>query len=157
VSHLYWHRGEGPSYSKLIAHFIYVGQGDSIFIEMPGGASILIDGGPRSAGSKVVSYLKNLGINKINIVIGTHPHEDHIGGLIEVLNNFEVDNLIDSGVAHTTKTYQEYLDTVLSKDINYIVPEPGEVFDLQSGISMKIQGPIAPTLCANISETLPYK
>ena len=129
----------------LKVHFIDVGQGDSIFIELPSGNNILIDGGSSSSVSKVVSYLKNLGINRLNIVVGTHPHEDHIGGLIEVLNSFSVDNVIDSGVAHTSKTYQEYLNTILSKVINYIVPEVGDEFDLKLDTKMKIVGPLSPS------------
>jgi len=130
---------------KLKVHFIDVGQGDSIFIELPSGNNILIDGGSSSSGSKVVSYLKNLRINRLNIIVETHPHEDHIGGLIEVLNSFSVDNVIDSGVAHTSKTYQEYLNTILSKGINYIVPEVGDEFDLKLDTKMKIVGPLSPS------------
>ncbi len=126
----------------LRVHFIDVGQGDSILIQLPSGANILIDGGTKSAGNRVVSYIRGLGISKINIVIGTHPHADHIGGLIAVLNNFTVDYVFDSGVAHTTQTYQEYLNAIFSKNINYITPEAGERFDLQSGAYLEIMGPI---------------
>ncbi len=139
---------EGPYASLeqgLKVHFIYVGQGDSIFIEITDGPNILIDGGPRSAGDSVVAYLNSLGKTKLDIVIGTHPHEDHIGGLIPVLNAFEVKNLMDPGVAHTTKTYQEYLNVILSKNINFLVPAAGTVFDLKNGARMEILGPITPS------------
>jgi competence protein ComEC len=119
-----------------------VDQGDSALIQTPNGANILIDGGPKSSANKVISYLESLGINKINIVVSTHPHEDHIGGLISVLNNFTIDNVIDSGMPHTTTTYKNYLNAINSKNINYIVPTLGQEFDLDPNIKMQVLGPI---------------
>src|SRR5450830_595078 len=64
------------SSSKLIVHYIDVGQGDSELIQIPGNINILIDGGTKSSSKKVVSYIKSLGIDTLDIVISTHPHED---------------------------------------------------------------------------------
>ena len=125
----------------LKVHFIDVGQGDSALIQTPEGNTILIDGGPISSGPGLVSYLKNNNISKINIMVATHPHADHIGGLINVLNNFEVDNIIDSGVSHTTNTYMNYLRTLQSKDINFVNWDVGQSFDVGNDITMKIIGP----------------
>lgn len=91
---------------QLKAHFIDVGQGDSILIQTPT-QNILIDGGDRDYGSTVVDYIKNQGINKLDLVIGTHTHSDHIGGLIEVFKNIPVKEVIDPGVVHTSKTFEE--------------------------------------------------
>ncbi len=63
----------------LKVHFIDVGQGDSILIQTPEGNTMLIDGGPQASASRLVSYIKNLGITKLNVVVATHPHEEHIG------------------------------------------------------------------------------
>jgi len=127
--------------SKLTVHFIDVGQGDSALIQTPNGLNILIDGGPKSSSDKVVSYLKSLGIEKLNIVISTHPHEDHIGGLISVINSFDIDNVIDSGVSHTSATFKNYLNAIKAKNINYLTPSPGESFDLEANIKLIIYGP----------------
>lgn len=126
----------------LKVHFINVGQGDSTLIQTPEGNTLLIDGGPKESASNLVSYLKKLGIDKINVVIATHPHEDHIGGLISVFNNFIVDNVIDSGVSHTTQTYKNYLSTIQAKNINFINWSLGQVFDIGNGVSFKIVGPV---------------
>jgi beta-lactamase superfamily II metal-dependent hydrolase len=126
----------------LKVHFINVGQGDSILIVTPEGNTMLIDGGPKDSGADLVSYLKKQGINKINVIVATHPHEDHIGGLINVINSFKVDNIIDSGVSHTTQTYKNYLSAIQSKNINFVNWSLGQQFDFGNNISFTIVGPI---------------
>jgi len=74
----------------LEVHFVDVGQGDAILVISPNGSVMLVDGGPRTAGEKIVSYLKAAGITSIDKLVATHPHEDHIGGLLSVLDEFEV-------------------------------------------------------------------
>ncbi|MDK2794567.1 MAG: competence protein ComEC, partial [Caldanaerobacter sp.] len=63
---------------SLTVNYIDVGQGDSIFIQTPSGKTMLIDAGTPEMGSKVIKYIKSQGINKIDVLIGTHPHNDHI-------------------------------------------------------------------------------
>lgn len=89
-------------------HFIDVGQADAIYISLPNKNDILIDGGNKADGSLVVNYLKNQNVDDIELMIVTHPHEDHIGGLPAVLDAFIVEKIIDSGKAATTKIYKEY-------------------------------------------------
>lgn len=78
---------------KLVVHFIDVGQGDSSFIQFPNSETSLIDGGTRKNGQKVVNYLDDLDIENIDYLIATHPHEDHIGGLPEIIDNFSIGNV----------------------------------------------------------------
>lgn len=126
----------------LRAHFIDVGQGDSILLETPS-ATVLIDGGPRSAGDTVVQYLVRRGIEHLDLVIGTHPHEDHIGGLIPVLQQFSVSTVIDAGVPHTTRTFDDYLSAieraVESGGTDYQVPG-GQRITL-GDLTLRILGP----------------
>ena len=78
----------------LPIHMIDVGQGESILIITPNNKTILIDAGEASQGKKVKSYLIKHKVSKIDLLIGTHPHTDHIGGLPEIINNFEVEKII---------------------------------------------------------------
>ncbi|WP_096241737.1 S-layer homology domain-containing protein [Alteribacillus bidgolensis] len=115
---------------NLDVHFIDVGQGDSILLEPNGGGgNILIDGGRKGEGETVVQYLEEQGVNELEWVVATHPDADHIGGLIDVLNEIEVKNVLDSGKEHTTDTYFEYLETIDEKNINFEVAEEGDYLD----------------------------
>src|SRR5699024_8103392 len=69
------------SSDTLRVNYIDVGQGDSIFIQLPNKETMLIDAGEAYESENVINYLNNLGITKIDYVVGTHPHTDHIGGL----------------------------------------------------------------------------
>ena len=118
--------------------FLDVGQGDSILIQAPNGKTLLVDGGTKSAGTKVVSYLKGKGVTKIDFVVATHPDADHIGGLISVLNSFKVGTFIDSGKPHTTDTYYELLSLVDSKDIPYVVAKTNQTIPLDSTMKVEV-------------------
>jgi len=78
----------------LSIHMIDVGQGESILIITPNNKTILIDAGEQSEGRKVKAYLTKNYVDKIDLLIGTHPHSDHIGGLSEIINSFEIDKII---------------------------------------------------------------
>ncbi len=95
---------------QLEVHFIDVGQGDAILVRAPGGGNLLIDGGEREPG--VLGYLEKLGIRQLDVVVATHPHTDHIGGLIAVLKKMPVKEVWIDGQAQTTKTYEDFLDAI---------------------------------------------
>ncbi len=123
-------------------HFIDVGQGDAIFIETPEKV-MLVDGGWGDSG--VVEYLQNLNIEYIDIVIGTHPHADHIQGLIGVFYEFEVGKVIDPGVTHTSQTFQNYLAVIDLYDIPFTVGRKGMEWELSEHAHMKLLHPVSPT------------
>lgn len=95
----------------LYVHYIDVGQGDATLIEY-GDYHILIDAGNNWYGDDVVNYLNSQGVDDIEILIGTHPDADHIGGLDVVMNNFKVETIIDSCREHDTITYQDYANSI---------------------------------------------
>jgi beta-lactamase superfamily II metal-dependent hydrolase len=94
-----------PIINVLTVHFIDVGQGDSILIDS-GDTEILIDGGGRNSG--VVAYINDYVDGTLEVVIATHPHADHIGGLIEVFDNFVIEEYWHSGDTSTTVTYNDF-------------------------------------------------
>jgi len=95
--------------SQLEVHFIDVGQGDSILIDL-GEVEVLIDGGEKSSG--VVAYLSEYVDGSLEVMVATHPHADHIGGLITVLNAFKVEQIWHNGDTSTSKTYTEFMAAV---------------------------------------------
>lgn len=132
------------SKNEMIVHFIDVGQGDSILVVAPNGSTMLIDAGPRSAGDKLVSYLKKAGITTIDKFVATHAHEDHIGGAQHVFSNFTVEKVYDSGFVHTTKTYENFLTTIDQKNIDFEVAKKGNSINLDNNIKINILHPSAP-------------
>lgn len=123
---------------EMFAHFIDVGQGDSILIQTPNGKTVLVDGGKQSTGDKVVAYLKKAGVTSIDLLVATHPDADHIGGLVDVLKSFPVKKVLDSGKEHTTITYLDYLNLIESKGIPLEVPTSGETIALDSSIKIQV-------------------
>ncbi len=108
----------GVSFSAVQVTFLDVGQGDAIFIQTQSGIHILIDGGTREAGEKVVlPFLRQQGVTKLHLVVATHPHADHIGGLIPVLERVPVEEIWLNGQVHTTRTYEDLLNLIIEKEI----------------------------------------
>ena len=126
------------STKQLEVHFIDVGQGDATLIKAPGGKTMLVDGGPNSAGKDVVAYLKAKGVKSLDYVVATHPDADHIGGLIDVLKTLPVKNFIDSGKTHTTDTYYEILTLIDKKNIKYHVPTAGKTYQLDPKMKLDV-------------------
>ena len=101
----------------LRVNYIDVGQGDSIFIQLPNNETMLIDAGEAYESDSVINYLNNLGIKKIDYVVGTHPHTDHIGGLEEVINTFDIGSIYMPRASSTSKTYLDLLTAISNKGL----------------------------------------
>lgn len=101
----------------LKAHYIDVGQGDAIFVELPSGETMLIDAGESSEGEVVKNYIDNLGYTTIDYLVATHPHSDHIGGMAYILKNFTIKNIYMPKVVTNTSTYENLLKTVLKEGL----------------------------------------
>ncbi|MBB5265348.1 competence protein ComEC [Catenibacillus scindens] len=114
---------------ETIVHFIDVGQGDSILIES-GGQTMLIDAGTNESGAEVLNYLKAQQITHLDWVIGTHPHEDHIGGLDDIILAVDTDRVMMPPKEHTTKTFEDVLDAVMEKDLSLTEPVIGDTYPL---------------------------
>jgi len=116
--------------SVLKVHFIDVGQGDAILIQTPEGLTVLIDGG--DVDSNIVQYLQSVGIQRIDEMIATHPHSDHIGGLVQVLKTYPVTRVITNGEAHTTSVYENFLDAISAAQTQYVEAKRGNLIEVGS-------------------------
>lgn len=115
--------------SNMKVHFIDVGQGDATLIES-NKHYMLIDAGENNTGSVVVSYLKDQGVEKLDYVIGTHPHSDHIGGLDTVIDSFTIGKVIMPDITHTTKTFEDVLDAIANKNLKITKAVVGKEYTL---------------------------
>lgn len=115
--------------TDLQVYFIDVGQADSILIAN-NNHYMLIDAGNNEDGEKLVTFLKQQGITKFDYVIGTHPHEDHIGGLDNIINDFEIETIYLPDVITTTKTFEDVITSIENKNKNITIPKIGETFSL---------------------------
>lgn len=97
--------------------FIDVGQGDSSFIELPNGECILIDAAEREDCYRVLSFIKNSGYKRIDHLIVTHPHSDHMGGMVKVIEEFEIGSIYMTNAVNNTSSFEELLDAIERKSI----------------------------------------
>ncbi len=134
----------GAGSGRLAVHFIDVGQGDSILVQAPSGKTMLIDGGPADASARLVACLEAEKVSGIDVLVATHPHADHIGGLAEVLRTFPVDLVVDSGKVHTTATYERFLTLIDQKNIRFRLGRAGDRIDLGPGLDAEILHPSEP-------------
>lgn len=107
---------------NLRVTFLDVGQADSILIE-ENNEYMLIDAGNNEDGPKLVNYFNSLGIEKFEYVIGTHAHEDHIGGMDDIIKNFSIGTFYMPEVITTTKTFEDVLDALEEKQVAFNSPE----------------------------------
>lgn len=109
----------------LKVHFLDVGQGDSIFIELPTNETILIDASIKDASDKIINYLKEENVSKIDYVFATHPHSDHIGGMSAVIKAFDIGQIYMPKAVTTTKTYENLLLTIKDKSLKIKTAKAG--------------------------------
>jgi beta-lactamase superfamily II metal-dependent hydrolase len=128
--------------SRLQVLALDVGQGDSLLITSPGGKNVLIDAGTPQSGDEVVAALRKYGVSSLDLVVATHPHSDHIGGIRRVLDNFPIRNFLDSGQDYPSATYERLLKAIREKGINYIVAKKGQNFELDPGIRLEVLNPM---------------
>ena len=112
---------------SLKVHFIDVGQADAILIEQDH-QYMLIDAGNNNDSDLVVDYLKEQNVEKLQYMIGTHPHEDHIGGSDAVIDNFDIDQIFMPKVVNTTKTFKDVITAIKNKNLTITTPKVGESY-----------------------------
>ena len=133
--------------TKLHVFFLDVGQGDAILIQTPSHHNILIDGGPspEAITTELGSRLTFWG-RTIDLVVLTHPHDDHIAGLVEVLRRYEVKQVLEIGMKYESPAYSEWLKLIEEKGIKRTIAEAGQRIELGAGIWLDILHPPADLL-----------
>ncbi len=119
--------------NPLQVHYIDVGQGDSSLIQY-NGENILIDSGYRSESDNVINFLDKKDVNSIKYIVATHPHSDHIGGLAEIIDTFEVENIIMPLVSNNTNDFENLLDAIDNNNVKVILPKNDYRFDIDDCI-----------------------
>jgi len=126
---------------QMKLHFIDVGQGDSILIQSPDAKNMLVDAGEQEAGEKVVSYLKSHGVKRLEFLVMTHPHSDHIGGVPAVIENLRVSYVLDSGYPHGSSLQERVLRQIDEKKIPYLIAYAGQQYRLGRKVRIEILSP----------------
>lgn len=133
-----------PSDGSFQVHFVDVGQGDCTLV-VCNGKTLLIDAGENGHETDVINYLRSMNVEKLDYIIATHQHSDHIGGLPEVLEEFGTDNIIMPRLTEeqtpTNSTYKAFVKAVAASDAKVISAKPGSVYSLGDA-SFEILGPI---------------
>ena len=138
--------GKTVAQEKMTVTVIDVGQADAILLQTEG-KNILVDSGLSDSADKLVAELRKLGVKKVDVLVATHPHADHIGGMNAVLKNFEVGKIYDSGQVTTSKMYQKYLKTVKEKKIPFALLRASDRIEFGSdGAVLEVLGPQEPLL-----------
>ena len=114
---------------KLKIYYIDVGQADSILIQNEN-EFMLIDAGNNNDGPLLVKYFQSLNIKDFKYVVGTHPHEDHIGGLDDIITNFNIGTIYIPDAITTTKTFEDLLNSIEKKNMTFTVPKIDSTFNL---------------------------
>lgn len=129
--------------SRVIIKALAVGQGDAILIRTPE-QTVLVDTGDSSEIRRLRTALKKDGVHRLDKLIITHPHRDHIGGAAEVFRLCDVKAVYDNGQPTTTNIYREYLKTIQKKDIPYKSLRDGDVLDFGGGAVFQVLSPTQP-------------
>lgn len=130
----------------LRVHFLDIGQGDAAWVQAPGGVNVLVDGGPSAAGPKVIEALRTAGVGKLDWIVGTHPHEDHIGGLVDVLRELPVRQALDPGYNHGTALQRSYLELLKGRAVKTTRARAGQIYELGKGGRLEIVAPRDPLI-----------
>ena len=143
-------KGKGPSNpppsdaEELLVHFIDVGQGDAVYIEVPEGDTMLIDAGPGSNEDELITYLDGIGVQDIDYFVLTHPDEDHIGGADLVFAEYTIGTVLLPDCEKDTKAYDYMIKGIESEEgCERIEPHKGQTFSLGQGATVTVLAPLS--------------
>ena len=123
---------EASGQGDMAVHFINVGQGLAILVQS-GGENLLYDGGNRAHADEVVQYLKDQQVDTIDYMVSSHYDEDHLGGLVKCLDNFEVEHILGSDYVHTSELFNTFMNTATAHAIIVEYPSVGDTYEFGTG------------------------
>lgn len=127
--------------NNILVHFIDVGQGDSILIQASN-KNVLIDSGSNSYSKKVVNYINNLNIKTLDYVISTHPHEDHMGSMDDIIKNFEIGEFYAPKITSNTEDFFSMARELSKKRKKINVAKAGMIITLENHTYLKFLSPV---------------
>lgn len=131
-----------PTENQYVSvHFIDVSQGDCQLIELPEGKTMLIDAGDNGTEDVIIDYIDELGIKKIDYILATHPHADHIGGMAEIISHFDIGEIFMPRVQNNTKTFEDMLEKIDKKSLTISSAYEGKIIFDYSGVKAEILSP----------------
>ena len=129
----------------LAVNFLDVGQGDCEFIQLPDGKCMLIDAGVSDSAGKIASKISELGYEKIDYLVATHPHADHIGGMKRIVENFDIGEIHMPKASTNTKTFENLLQAISDKGLSINTAKAGKVIYESDDLKIEILAPISDT------------
>ena len=138
---LIWHAVFVTDDEQLSVTFLNVGQGDAVFIESPSGIQVLIDGGPNARVLRELNHVMPFFDRSIDVIVATHPDKDHIGGLIDVLEAYDVEYILISDVVHETDLNQDFGEHTVAEGAAITTAKRGQVLDLGEGAYLRVLFP----------------
>lgn len=144
-----------PFRGSVEIYVLDVGQGDSIFLMSPSGKTMLIDASISSMYSRIDEFLKSKQVTKLDIVIGTHPHADHIGGMKKVVENYEIGEYYMPDAVTTTKTFENLLDALDKKNVKVTkaAASDNSFINWDDAVEIRILAPIDGMEYENLNDT----
>ena len=138
--------------ANVTIKFIDVGQGEAILIALPE-KTVLIDAGPTGSAPKIAQVLQELGRNKIDYLVATHPDEDHIGGMADVISSTQIGTIYAPNKTNNTATYRKFLTTIQNNNLQITLAEAGTIIDQTDSYKLEI---LWPKKDANFPDTNDY-
>lgn len=129
--------------NELSVSFLDVGQGDATLITTPDGVQVLIDGGPNSAVLRALGKQMSWFDRSIDMIVATHPDSDHIGGLIDVLERYEVKTIVLNGNQHTTPVTERFAKMIANEGAEVLVAEAGQKWQLGASTTLSVLFPVS--------------
>ena len=138
--------------TNVTIKFIDVGQGEAILIALPE-KTMLIDAGPTGSAPKIAQVLQELGRDKIDYLVATHPDEDHIGGMADVISSTQIGTIYAPNKTNNTATYRKFLTAIQNNNLQINLAEAGTIIDQTDAYKLEI---LWPTKDANFPDTNDY-